>query len=509
MKSLRSSSSTSAGPGGIDPMGRRRSLSRFFKEMEEETIVTGTTYNEGERLTRRDSFEKNKHRRDGDDGGGYGYFTPSNVKSYAIYSDSEDDEEDTEDLEDKILRRQLALQEHERRMKRRQEGVGGGDDDEEEDEEYYDDGRDYFRFAQEKRPTSNHNFSLALKAPMQELLSMDVRSVKQKKNDNHHHYHHHARHEKQLRMDVRSEFARWRAQLLEGFNLVLHGLGSKKGMLEKFASHHRFGVSCYGEVFVINGYFQTNGSGSSNLISQLLRLLTTSLGLRGRVVSGDGGGTATIDTAGNNALMEKCLLVRRQIAAKAPDLRVFVMINNIEALRNAQDQLMLSLLAEIDNIHLVATVDHINACALWDGETMARFNWLWHEVTTFAPYDYETRHDSFAFGGGSSSSSSSTTNAKAVSYVLSSLTENARKIFGVLAMHQLEDPQSPGLTLSQWFAICEEKLYTTSETSLKHQLRELTDHKIVLTRKGKTGLDYLYINLPPAALSQALSSISK
>jgi len=496
-KSLRSNNISLEPPGGWDTAGNRRSLSRFFKEMESETITTGNTYNEGERRQIKreggDNDDANEGRKDH-------YWTSNNVRSYAIFSDSEDNEEDNEDLEDKILRRQLALEEHERRMKRRQEratrdgssrNVKYDEEDEEEDEEYYDDGYDYFRFCQEKKATTNHSFSTTLKAPIQELMEIDVKKE------------HHAQQEKRLRMDVRSEFLRWRAQLLEGFNILLYGLGSKKNTLEKFATHHSYGVSCCGEVFVINGYFQ-----SSSLISQLLRLLTASLGLRGRGATIGAGSISNSIPTGGNALLEQCLIVRQQIAAKEKfGLRVFVMINNIDTLRDAQDQMMLSLLAETINVHLVATVDHINSAALWDGETMGRFNWLWHEVTPFSKYDYETRHDNQLLKVGNLTTS--TSNVKTVSYVLTSLTENARKIFSVLAMHQLEDPQSLGLTLSQWFSICEEKLYATSETAMKHQLRELTDHKIVLQRKGKTGLDYLYINLSPAALSQTLSEISK
>jgi origin recognition complex subunit 2 len=41
-------------------------------------------------------------------------------------------------------------------------------------------------------------------------------------------------------------------------------------------------------------------------------------------------------------------------------------------------------------VHLVASVDHVNASLLWSKREAARFNWVWQEATTFAPYKLET-----------------------------------------------------------------------------------------------------------------------
>ena len=50
---------------------------------------------------------------------------------------------------------------------------------------------------------------------------------------------------------------------------------------------------------------------------------------------------------------------------------------------------MLSRLASCSRVHLVASFDHVNTPLLWDKRLAARFNWLWHDVTTYAPYTAE------------------------------------------------------------------------------------------------------------------------
>lgn len=57
--------------------------------------------------------------------------------------------------------------------------------------------------------------------------------------------------------------------------------------------------------------------------------------------------------------------------------------------RSADAQAMLSRLAGCERVHLVASFDHVNTPLLWDKRLAARFNWLWHDVTTYEPYTAE------------------------------------------------------------------------------------------------------------------------
>jgi len=42
------------------------------------------------------------------------------------------------------------------------------------------------------------------------------------------------------------------------------------------------------------------------------------------------------------------------------------------------------------NISLIASMDHVNTPLLWDKQMAARFNWLYFDVTSYAPYVLET-----------------------------------------------------------------------------------------------------------------------
>lgn len=59
------------------------------------------------------------------------------------------------------------------------------------------------------------------------------------------------------------------------------------------------------------------------------------------------------------------------------------------ALRSVEAHSILSELAALPGIHMVASIDHINAPLLWDKHTAANFNWLYQELVTFVPYSME------------------------------------------------------------------------------------------------------------------------
>ena len=86
------------------------------------------------------------------------------------------------------------------------------------------------------------------------------------------------------------------------------------------------------------------------------------------------------------------------------ELLRYIIVHNIDgkALRSVHAQTVLSLLADIPNVHMIASIDHILAplCkmvvetfSVWDFGHISRFRWLWHDVTTFSHYDRETGFD--------------------------------------------------------------------------------------------------------------------
>lgn len=59
-------------------------------------------------------------------------------------------------------------------------------------------------------------------------------------------------------------------------------------------------------------------------------------------------------------------------------------------LRAPEEQLWLGRLAQCPAVHLLASVDHVGAAALWDKGTAALFRWCWQHAATYAPYELET-----------------------------------------------------------------------------------------------------------------------
>ena len=65
-------------------------------------------------------------------------------------------------------------------------------------------------------------------------------------------------------------------------------------------------------------------------------------------------------------------------------------MSSLAALRSAEVHSLLGELAAIPGIHVIASVDHVNAPLLWDKRTATNFNWVYHDLTTFVPYPRET-----------------------------------------------------------------------------------------------------------------------
>lgn len=60
------------------------------------------------------------------------------------------------------------------------------------------------------------------------------------------------------------------------------------------------------------------------------------------------------------------------------------------ALRSSEAQGLLAELSALPNISFVASMDHVNTPLLWDKQMAARFDWLYFDVTNYAPYYLET-----------------------------------------------------------------------------------------------------------------------
>lgn len=131
-------------------------------------------------------------------------------------------------------------------------------------------------------------------------------------------------------------FDKWMFIMNENYSILLFGLGSKRTLLELF--HQK--MLRQEMVVVINGFFPglTIKEILDSIANDILEMTTESRNIH-----------ETVD-----AIEEEL--------QRAPGTHVFLIVHNIDGvmLRNHNAQLCLSRLAKIRNVHLLASIDHIN-----------------------------------------------------------------------------------------------------------------------------------------------------
>ncbi|VDL90023.1 unnamed protein product [Schistocephalus solidus] len=170
------------------------------------------------------------------------------------------------------------------------------------------------------------------------------------------------------------------------------------------------------------------------------------------------------------------------VASEAP---LYLLIHNIDGrnLRTAKAQAVLARLATVPHIHLVASIDHVNLpickhfCSkILNGRSYAVDSHLFPNDVDVAALT-RLRH------------------------VMTSLTQNAREIYRLLAEFQLqaieeavqrrkisargkklkeaEEPAVQGMPLEELYWRCRDAFLVNSEVTLRAQLTEFKDHKLV------------------------------
>lgn len=139
-----------------------------------------------------------------------------------------------------------------------------------------------------------------------------------------------------LNSDHKSLFNKWITLFEEGYSVLLHGLGSKRNLLQDF---HKKKLSDQ-HVIVVNGFFP------DLTVKDILTSITEEI----------------LETSANSSNHHEVVDMIETEMQEYPDLHVFLMIHNLEGnmLRNERAQNVLSRLASLKNIHLIASIDHIN-----------------------------------------------------------------------------------------------------------------------------------------------------
>ncbi|KAG0095630.1 Origin recognition complex subunit 2, partial [Podila epicladia] len=291
----------------------------------------------------------------------------------------------------------------------------------------------------------------------------------------------HTREMEMLTLLYEEQFPQWYFELVSGFNLLIYGYGSKRQLLTKFATT----MLTDAPLIIVNGYFPT-----LNLKDILDKILSTALQYSGPT----------------GTLQEQIAFIHAYF--KQPDRavqKIYLLVHNIDGsgLRSEKAQTALSLLASCPQIHMVASIDHINANVLWDTVKAARFQWCWHELTTFKSYLAETSFEN------SIMVRQGELGARGIQFVLASLTSNGRGLFKVLAEHQIQNERESagsgsgenknqaemGMAYNALFKKCQENFLVSNAVTFRTQLTEFRDHRIVQSKKGADGVEILYIPL--------------
>uniref|UniRef100_A0A452V856 Origin recognition complex subunit 2 n=1 Tax=Ursus maritimus TaxID=29073 RepID=A0A452V856_URSMA len=177
-------------------------------------------------------------------------------------------------------------------------------------------------------------------------------------------------------------------------------------------------------------------------------------------------------------------------------LELFLLIHNLDSqmLRGDKSQQIIGQLSSLRNIYLMASIDHLNAPLMWDHAKQSLYNWLWYETTTYSPYTEETSYENSLLVKQSGSLPLSS-----LTHVLRSLTPNARGIFRLLIKYQLDNQDNPSYIGIQYLLFL-----VNSDLTLRAQLTEFRDHKLIRTKKGTDGVEYLLIPVDSGTLNDFL-----
>jgi origin recognition complex subunit 2 len=309
-------------------------------------------------------------------------------------------------------------------------------------------------------------------------------------------------------------YEQWIFELEEGFNICLYGYGSKRIITERFtarlyrhlleSSPHK-GLKKTPKIVVVNGY--TPGTTLKDILMTI---------------------ASTVVPNGLKLPNQPAVLldfIIEHLTSSPPAQPIPVIVNSIDSpyLRKAPTPSMLARLAAHPSINLVCTADTPNFPLLWDVGLKTQYKFLFHDTTTFAPYDaeidtVETVNELLGRSG------RRVGGRDGVGFVLRSLPEHARELFRMLVMEQLalslmesdnleheeETLATPrnkkiektkhvlpesnqGVEYRVLYHKAVEAFVCTSEVSFRTLLKEFHDHQMIESRKDGMGTERLWV----------------
>ena len=204
-----------------------------------------------------------------------------------------------------------------------------------------------------------------------------------------------------------------------------------------------------------------------------------------------------------------------------PDhIKIILVIHNIDgpSLRKLMFQQILSQLATIKQIAIIASADHVYAPLLWDATKAQNYNFIFHNVTSYEASDVESSFQDVMKLGTEESS----TGSEGAKFVLDSLTSNAKKLYKLLLEAQMiamenewNNKVAPGrrgnamvgVEFKKFLGICTADFVVSNEVSLRTILKEFIDHKMAFLKKiNKNGSEMLWVGYSYSEMKKLLET---
>ena len=334
-----------------------------------------------------------------------------------------------------------------------------------------------------------------------------------------------------IQESLSQQFRRFLLELEQGFNLLFYGYGSKRALLNRFATEV---CSKRGHVIVLNG------SQPKASIKDLLTAIEAIPVVQKFTESAD------VATGTSN----ESQLARIRACFSSSDIKpLFLLIHNIDSpnLRSPKVKSQLAALASHTRIHLIASIDHVNAPLLWTstecstrkrenvdeaslGYHVPGFSWLWHDLTTMAPYDFELAHaDRSSYAGASNTrtnrggaaglaAGNTVMSESAAQHILASVTQKAKRMFKLMATKQLavmdedgegktqDDFERYGISYDTLFTTVRDNFIATNDTAMRTLLGEFRDHNLIVGT-GTGGAEILWIPMRRERLNKVVKGL--
>lgn len=320
--------------------------------------------------------------------------------------------------------------------------------------------------------------------------------------------------------EVATLFDDWKLRLEFNYSLLLHGVGSKHDILNRFANF----LEDDADVVVIDGFHE------EVTIEGILNLLAAVWCKKGRQERTPKKSESIELEAGVNlsAIAQQAAGIAKALAKQSMETKRshYLVLHNIDGagLRNSTAQEALSSLVcysktsiGMNALRLIASVDHVNGpLMLWDTDASSRFQWHWIQLNSHKKYQQElsttpkllekdlhvTAASRRRIAGSEAGS-----DRKSIFNVLASLAPRhteALKQLASLQAARLSKKQDEWVSYTLLWKQCQSKCIVSQDSHLRGFLVELTDHGVVEQNEEDESMFSYKIPYPPRVLKQIL-----